>query len=299
MMYLAGGTQADIAYAVNLLARYSTNSSESHWTALDYLVGYIKGTVGMKIRYTGEKDSLDLWTDANWGGEHERLMSGYVIKMNGDSVAWGAKRQTVVALSTCAAKSIALSEGAQNLAAISIMLEDIQQSVKMNILCNNETTILIAGDNASKKKTRYLIQAFYFINDFVRANNIDITWTSTINQQADIFTKELGPNKMDEAVKKLGLRASPTVPGLLRLGLAALSHMSQGNTPVYSSLAADSPRVATRHAMLLHHRRAPPAKKKWRSSSFAFLKMMMKLSWQFKSTPTLSTSPSRIIGEDP
>jgi hypothetical protein len=160
----------------------------------------------MKIRYTGEQNSLDLWTDANWGGEHERSTSGYVIKMNGDSVAWGAKRQTVVALSTCAAEYIALSEGAQNLAAISIMLEDIQQSVKMNIFCDNETTILIAGDNTSKKKTRYLIRAFYFINDFVRENNINITWTSTINQHADIFTKKLGPNNMEKAVKKLGLR---------------------------------------------------------------------------------------------
>jgi hypothetical protein len=39
----------------------------------------------------------------------------------------------------------------------------------------------------------------------VRANNVKINWTSTINQQADIFTKKLGPNKMEAAIKKLGL----------------------------------------------------------------------------------------------
>jgi hypothetical protein len=206
MMYLASGTRPDISYAVNLLARYSTNPSEKHWEALDYLVGYLKGTAGMKLKYTGEEESLDLWSDANWGGEHERSTSGFVVKMFGDSIAWGAKRQTVVALSTCAAEYIALSDGAQHLAAISILLDDIDQNVKMNIFCDNETAILIAGDNASKKKTRYLIRAFYFINDFVRANNIKIEWTSTLKQQADIFTKKLGPNKMEEAARKLGLR---------------------------------------------------------------------------------------------
>ena len=149
---------------------------------------------------------MDLWTDANWGGEHEQSTLGYVIKMGQDSVAWGAKRQTVVALSTCAAEYIALFKGAQNLASISILLDNIKHNVNINIYCDNETAILITGDNASKKKTRYLIRAFYFINDFVHANNIKITWTSTTNQQADIFTKKLGPNKMDETVKKLGLR---------------------------------------------------------------------------------------------
>jgi hypothetical protein len=206
MMYLASGTWPDISYAVNLLARFSTNPSDIHWKAMDYLVGYLRGTTGMKLRFSGEGESLDLWTDANWGGEHERSTSGFVIKMCGDSIAWGAKRQTVVALSTCAAEYISLSDGAQHLASISILLDDIQHTFKMNIMCNNETAIMIAGDNASKKKTRYLIRAFYFINDFVRANNIKITWTSTLNQQADIFTKKLGPNKMEEAMKKLGLR---------------------------------------------------------------------------------------------
>jgi hypothetical protein len=204
-MYLASSTQPDLAYAVNLLARYSTNPSTKHWEALDYLIGYLKGTTGLKLRFNGEEEGLDLWTDANWGGEHKRLTSGFVVKMSRDSIAWGAKRQTVVALSTCAVKYISLSDGAQHLAALSILLDDIQHHLKMKIYCNNEAAILIAGNNASKKKTRYLIRAFYFINDFVRAKNIKINWTSTINQQADIFTKKLGPNKMEAAINKLGL----------------------------------------------------------------------------------------------
>ena len=51
MMYLASGTQPDISFAVNLLARFSVNPSKDHWLALDYLVGCLKGTMGMKLEY--------------------------------------------------------------------------------------------------------------------------------------------------------------------------------------------------------------------------------------------------------
>ncbi|KAI7946803.1 hypothetical protein MJO29_011330 [Puccinia striiformis f. sp. tritici] len=206
LMYLAGGTRPDMSYAVNLLARYSNSPSADHWLALDYLVGYLKRTMKTKLIFKGNNNQLDLWSDANWGGEHERSTSGYVIKYLGDSVAWGAKRQTVVALSTCASEYIALSDGSQILAGVSMLLEEIEHSIPMNIFCDNQTAILVANDNASKKKMRYLLRAFYFINDFVRENNIKIQWTSTLNQQADIFTKKLGPNKIEEAIIKLGLR---------------------------------------------------------------------------------------------
>ena len=50
------------------------------------------------------------------------------------------------------------------------------------------------------------MRAFYFVNDFVRSNNIKIEWTNTNNQQANLFTKKLGPNKIEEAVIKIGIR---------------------------------------------------------------------------------------------
>lgn len=44
LMYLCRGTRPELLYAVNLLARYSTNPSATHWDALDVLMGYVKRT---------------------------------------------------------------------------------------------------------------------------------------------------------------------------------------------------------------------------------------------------------------
>jgi hypothetical protein len=165
----------------------------------------------MSLSFNDGGSALQLWSDANWGGEHERSTSGYLIKHNGNPIAWGAKRQTVVALSTCAAEYIALSDGTQQLAQLNNLLIDMHHIIPMEVFCDNEAAILIAGDNASKKKTRYLSRAFYFVNDFIRQYDIKIQWTSTQNQLADIFTKRLGPNLVEKALQKLNVKLSNRV----------------------------------------------------------------------------------------
>jgi hypothetical protein len=169
-------------------------------------MGYPKRTRDITLNFNNTGGNLQLWSDANWGGEHERSTSGHIIKHNRNTIAWGAKRQTVVALSTCAAEYIVLSEGAQQLAQLNNLLIDIEHNIPMEVYCNNEAAILIAGDNASKKKTKYLSRAFYFINDFIRQYKIKITWTNTHNQLADIFTKRLGPNIIEKALEKINLK---------------------------------------------------------------------------------------------
>jgi hypothetical protein len=224
LMYLCGGTRPDLSYSVNLLARYSANPSEKHWQALDVLIGYLKRTRGLGLEMKRGNGVMQLWSDANWGGEHERSTSGYLVKHNGNSVAWGAKRQTVVALSTCAAEYIALSDGSKHLAHLHNLLIDIDQIIPLEIYCDNEAAILIAGDNASKKKTQYLSRAFYFINDFIRQYNIAIRWTNTQNQCADIFTKRLGPNLIEKALSKINLSGSISQPreGVLECSVVTL-----------------------------------------------------------------------------
>jgi hypothetical protein len=212
LMYLAGGTRPDLTYSVNLLARYSNTPSQKHWDTLDILIGYIKRTSNLTLTFGCDGGKLALYSDSNWGGEHERSTSGHVIKHNGNPISWAAKRQTVVALSTCAAEYIALSEGSQVLAQLNNLLIDLELTKPLEIYCDNEAAILIAGDNASKKKTRYLTRAFYFINDFVRHYGVTIKWTTTLEQLADIFTKRLGPNKIEEAIPKINLRRRVTLP---------------------------------------------------------------------------------------
>ncbi|PLW50849.1 hypothetical protein PCASD_01135 [Puccinia coronata f. sp. avenae] len=82
--------------------------------------------------------------------------------------------QHVVAMSTCTAEYVALSIATQHLANLKIVLDNIDPVSEYEILCDNQAAVLVATDNASKKKTRYLQCAFYFVNDFVRRNKVNL-----------------------------------------------------------------------------------------------------------------------------
>ena len=45
LLYLSVRTRPDITYAVNILAKFSSNPTKPHWTALKYVTRYLKGTV--------------------------------------------------------------------------------------------------------------------------------------------------------------------------------------------------------------------------------------------------------------
>ena len=52
LMYLATATRPDIANAVSILARFSSNPGLQHWQAVKHLMRYLKGTMDMKLTYS-------------------------------------------------------------------------------------------------------------------------------------------------------------------------------------------------------------------------------------------------------
>ncbi len=63
LMYLAIATRPDIAYAVGVLAQFSTNPGIAHWKAVIHLFRYLKGTLNYDIillKETGDINSTVL-----------------------------------------------------------------------------------------------------------------------------------------------------------------------------------------------------------------------------------------------
>jgi len=110
---------------------------------------------------------------------------------------------------TCAAEYVALSIATQTLANIKIVLDDVCPIKKYEILCDNQAAVLVATNNASRKKTKYLQRAFYFVNDFVRKYQVKLFWISNQFQLADVFTKQLGASKHTACLRDLALQDIP------------------------------------------------------------------------------------------
>ncbi|MBW0531300.1 hypothetical protein O181_071015 [Austropuccinia psidii MF-1] len=161
LSYLVSGTRPDLAFAVNQLARHSTCPLEKHWQSLDYLMGYFLKTCDMALNIKPSCLSLELWVDASWGGSLEWSQSGFVLKLGNCPIHWAYKKQNIVALSTCAAEYVALSDATQYLVQAIHHLNFFDFKFNSRILCDNEAAIGISNDALSQKRTRYLNRAYF------------------------------------------------------------------------------------------------------------------------------------------
>ena len=67
LMYLANYTQPDIAFAVNLLSRYSSTPTRRHWNGIKHILRYLRGTSDLRLFYpNGTNPQLVEYADVGY-----------------------------------------------------------------------------------------------------------------------------------------------------------------------------------------------------------------------------------------
>ena len=89
LMHLMNFYRPNIAYAVCRLSRYTHNPNNDHWSALDRLMKYLRGTMNYGVLYSGFPAMLEGYSDANWIFDSYEIKptSGYVFTLGGGVVA--------------------------------------------------------------------------------------------------------------------------------------------------------------------------------------------------------------------
>ena len=83
-MYLSGWTRPDIAFAVGNVARFCSNPTREHWTAVKRILRYLKGTTSYGLEYSrnGDDESiLSGYSDADWAGDINDRKSTSVLSI--------------------------------------------------------------------------------------------------------------------------------------------------------------------------------------------------------------------------
>lgn len=84
------------------------------WSAVTYLLRYLKGTTTCGIHYENGDLTLFGYSDSSWADDlySRRSTAGYVFVLNNDPISWSSKRQATVSTSTCEAEYILQTETA-------------------------------------------------------------------------------------------------------------------------------------------------------------------------------------------
>ncbi|MBW0538940.1 hypothetical protein O181_078655 [Austropuccinia psidii MF-1] len=197
ILYLAQATRPDVMYAVNYLARFAMNAQDDHWKALKHLIDYINTTKHQHLRIGGDHtgNTMEVYVDANWGGEGSRSQHGFCILLHGTMLAWNSKRQSCIASSTCQAEYMALSFAAREVLWLVSNVEDVIGQQRPILMSDNKSAIQIANNSSSRKKSRHIDREFHIINEMVVNGKVTIEWIASAEQLADIFTKAQGKIK--------------------------------------------------------------------------------------------------------
>ena len=212
LMYLTVGTRPYLSYAICTLAKFVENPSELHWDAVKRVIRYVIHTKNLGLVYGGsELHPPDVYVDADWAGDKatRRSMSGFLATMNGTAVAWCARQQEVVALSSAESEYISMCNGARETLWLRRLLAGLQVVLSIEaptlMYVDNQAAIALAHNSAVNRRNKHIDVRYHFMRQVVEDGIIKLDYCPTDEMVADMFTKALGRIKLQKFVKLAGM----------------------------------------------------------------------------------------------
>jgi len=99
LMYAGKAMWPDIAFTVLALTQFTQDPARTHWEATKCIIRYLKGMRDLELTYGSSNTRIVRYTDANHASQyHRHSILGYAFLVNGGTVSWSSKKQSVVAL---------------------------------------------------------------------------------------------------------------------------------------------------------------------------------------------------------
>lgn len=210
--YVASTTRPDLTFSVSFLSQFNLCPHKEHMMAVKRVLRYLKGTTTFGIEYVADEPSLEAYADADWAGcvVDRRSYTGYVILMSGGAVAWEAKKQPTVALSSTEAEYMALTSAIKEVKYLANLMDELGLSTTFGLntpilYCDNKGAICIAENQGYSARTKHIDVRHHFIREAIEMKIIKLEYVASSENYADIFTKSLGHiifNKLKDGVIK-------------------------------------------------------------------------------------------------
>ena len=205
LLYSAICTRPDIFYAVMQLARFNSNPGKPHIKASEQCLRYLQETSDMGIKYTVPKDKkakivIHAFVDSDWGGcpDTRRSTSGYVIHVCGGPVAWRSKLMPTIALSSCEAEFMALTEVCRELMWMCRFMDEIGIDYEVpNVYCDSSSAINWAEDPVQHQRNKHVEIKYLYCRDVVSDEKVRLFKVHTSRNIADLMTKPVGRQNLE------------------------------------------------------------------------------------------------------
>ena len=202
----------DLNFAVKELARNMSKPTTRSAAQLKRVLRYLRGTTEAHLHLTVDSEEemiINGMVDASWAsGAGRKSTSGGVLKLQGFLLAHWSKTQVAMAQSSCEAEVVAMNVGAVEAVFTRTLLDEL--GVQVNIVMKSDSTSGIAlMQRRGLGRLRHLQVKELWLQEKVRAGDIQVEYVPTQENMADVLTKGLGTIKMEQLVNKIGLVSRP------------------------------------------------------------------------------------------
>jgi hypothetical protein len=207
LLWIAGMTRPDVAFAASQLSKFVGNPGESHFKCLQRVFKYLLGTKDEGLVFMRDnannadmsvenvrRNVLVAATDATYGSEEDGSFTfGVVVMLNGTPVSWRSKKWPRPSLSSFQAETIAASEGCRELEYLRGLLGELGyvQEEPTTTYCDNTGTISHTVDAKSTERSKHINVRDFYVRDCQSRGVISITKAHTSNIVADALTKSI------------------------------------------------------------------------------------------------------------
>lgn len=194
LMYIMLGSRPDLCYNINYFSQFQNCYNETHWKQLKNVLKYVKKTkdYGLEFVKSNKKIKVKAYVDADFANDtnDRKSITGFLIKLNSNTVFWKSKKQSIVTLSSCEAEYVALCHCVTECIYLSQLLNElIKNDIYPIVIYEDNQSCIKIANTLETKRSKHIDVRYHYIRDCVRENKIDIKYISTDMQEADIMTK--------------------------------------------------------------------------------------------------------------
>lgn len=210
LSYLAQATRPDIAFATNYLSQFNNNFNESHWQMAKRVLRYLSGTKDVGITYSACGSQIVGYTDASWNeDESGRSRSGYVYTLSKGAISWKSTRQQPLALSTCEAEYLALTEGIKEGKWLKMFVNELgfhkYCTGEVQLHCDNQSAIRLIENPVHHQRSKHIHIKYLYARNEIEKKEFKVSFLPTEIMLADSLTKPVSTDKNLLCARGFGL----------------------------------------------------------------------------------------------
>ncbi len=232
LMYAAIHTRFDIAFALNRLSQYLSDSAEHHKHALKKLMQYVRFIIDLDITYeVSESMKLVEYSDSDYVSDRLNCKSilVYIYMLDEESVFWMSRKQKFVVtliieteymtLSICIKKDLWINQVLKNMnltkylsishSRVDILKKITHQSVSLTQLKkDNQASLMLIKNVHIHERSKHIDVAYHHIRNLHKKNQISVNFVSSQDMIADELIKSLSRQNFKRFIEQLKLKSS-------------------------------------------------------------------------------------------